>query len=143
MDWIYCIKVNIKSVLLSLTDPTRDYISFVVCSAIVDFLYFCRTISYVHQRLTLTFTLCLQYSSPLTLCKYSSPYLFFKHWYNIAGSLNYNFMKAPPSAALLGSIVLITAGCLIAGAGDLQFDAFAYTIGGLSCFAQVNGNINY
>eukprot|EP00090_Calanus_glacialis_P017350 TRINITY_DN27021_c0_g1_i2.p1 TRINITY_DN27021_c0_g1~~TRINITY_DN27021_c0_g1_i2.p1 ORF type:complete len:313 (-),score=31.34 TRINITY_DN27021_c0_g1_i2:208-1065(-) len=44
--------------------------------------------------------------------------------------------KAPPSAALLGSIVLITAGCLIAGAGDLQFDAFAYTIGGLSCFAQ-------
>ena len=28
-------------------------------------------------------------------------------------------------------------GCLIAGAGDLQFDALAYTIGGLSCFAQV------
>merc|ERR1712142_1004990 len=31
---------------------------------------------------------------------------------------------------------MITVGCLIAGAGDLQFDAFAYTIGGLSCFAQ-------
>jgi len=46
-------------------------------------------------------------------------------------------LKKPyPSPALMSSIGLITAGCLIAGAGDLQFDAFAYTIGGLSCFAQ-------
>jgi len=44
--------------------------------------------------------------------------------------------KPPPSSALLVSIGLITVGCLIAGAGDLQFDALAYTIGGLSCFAQ-------
>jgi len=44
--------------------------------------------------------------------------------------------KGYPSSSLLFSIVLITAGCLIASAGDLQFDAYAYIMGGLSCFAQ-------
>jgi len=44
--------------------------------------------------------------------------------------------KAFPSSSLISSIGLITLGCLIASAGDLQFDAYSYFMGGMSCFAQ-------
>lgn len=44
--------------------------------------------------------------------------------------------KPLPSALLSSSVVLITAGCLIAGAGDLEFDLRAYLLAGLSVVAQ-------
>ena len=34
------------------------------------------------------------------------------------------------------SILIITLGCLLAGAGDLEFDSHAYLMGTLSVFAQ-------
>merc|ERR1719422_521361 len=42
-----------------------------------------------------------------------------------------------PSVLLTFSIGLITIGVLVAGMGDLSFDAHAYTMGTLSVFAQV------
>ena len=48
------------------------------------------------------------------------------------------FRKPFPSNLLTFSIGLITIGVLIAGLGDLSFDAHAYTMGTLSVFAQVS-----
>jgi len=46
-------------------------------------------------------------------------------------------LKKPlPSPLLLSSVVLITTGCLIAGAGDLQFQLKAYMMAALSVVAQ-------
>ncbi len=44
--------------------------------------------------------------------------------------------KAFPSRSILLSIGVITIGCLLASAGDLEFDGHAYVLGGLSVFAQ-------
>jgi len=41
-----------------------------------------------------------------------------------------------PSPLLSSSVLLITAGCIIASLGDLEFDANAYLMGFLSVFAQ-------
>ncbi|XP_071545782.1 uncharacterized protein [Panulirus ornatus] len=41
-----------------------------------------------------------------------------------------------PSIMLFTSILIITAGCFVAVLGDLTFDTFAYTMGGLSVLAQ-------
>lgn len=46
-------------------------------------------------------------------------------------------LKRPfPSPLLSSSVGLITLGALVASLGDFQFDAHAYTMGGLSVFAQ-------
>ena len=44
--------------------------------------------------------------------------------------------KARPSALLISSIALITAGAFVASLGDLQFEPYAYTMGTLSVLAQ-------
>lgn len=44
--------------------------------------------------------------------------------------------KPFPSCLIISSIMLITVGCLIAGIGDLSFDAAAYIIGSLSVVVQ-------
>ena len=44
--------------------------------------------------------------------------------------------KAMPSALLISSIALITAGAFVASLGDLQFEPYAYTMGTLSVLAQ-------
>ena len=44
--------------------------------------------------------------------------------------------KTFPSALLTSSIDIITLGAFVASLGDLQFDLYAYTMGGLSVFAQ-------
>lgn len=41
-----------------------------------------------------------------------------------------------PSFTLIVSVLTITIGCFVAVLGDLTFDAFAYTMGGLSVLAQ-------
>ncbi|KAA0185914.1 hypothetical protein HAZT_HAZT007081 [Hyalella azteca] len=44
--------------------------------------------------------------------------------------------KGVPSCLLTSSILLITAGCIIAAVGDLAYDAYAYTLGMMSVLAQ-------
>ena len=44
--------------------------------------------------------------------------------------------KAMPSALLIASIALITAGAFVASLGDLQFEPYAYSMGTLSVLAQ-------
>ncbi len=44
--------------------------------------------------------------------------------------------KRRPSNSIVTSILLITLGCLVAGAGDLEFDPHAYLMGSFSVFAQ-------
>jgi len=44
--------------------------------------------------------------------------------------------RAPPSPLLCLSVGVISGGALLAGLGDLQFDAYAYSMGMLSMFAQ-------
>ena len=44
--------------------------------------------------------------------------------------------KSVPSKLIVLSIVIISVGCLVASAGDLEFDRQAYTMGLLSVFAQ-------
>ena len=44
--------------------------------------------------------------------------------------------KRLPSVTVTASIVCITVGCVIASAGDLEFDRRAYTTGALSVLAQ-------
>ena len=44
--------------------------------------------------------------------------------------------KAMPSALLISSIALITAGAFVASLGDLQFEPYAYSMGTLSVLAQ-------
>ena len=45
--------------------------------------------------------------------------------------------KPFPSQLLISSVGMITVGVFVAGLGDLQFDAYSYTMGTLSVFAQV------
>ena len=45
--------------------------------------------------------------------------------------------KPRPSALLSSSIGIITLGAMLAALGDIQFDQYAYFMGGLSVFAQV------
>ena len=44
--------------------------------------------------------------------------------------------KTMPSALLISSIALITAGAFVASLGDLQFEPYAYSMGTLSVLAQ-------
>ena len=44
--------------------------------------------------------------------------------------------KAMPSALLISSIALITAGAFVASLGDLEFEPYAYSMGTLSVLAQ-------
>lgn len=46
------------------------------------------------------------------------------------------FRGALPSRPVLASVALTLLGCLLAGAGDLQFDAKAYAMGVASCVLQ-------
>ncbi|XP_018009224.1 solute carrier family 35 member D3 [Hyalella azteca] len=48
--------------------------------------------------------------------------------------------KGFPSCLITSSIFLITAGCVVAGAGDLTYDTFAYLFGLLSALAQALAN---
>lgn len=48
----------------------------------------------------------------------------------------YVLKKPYPSSLLSLSIGLITVGCLVAGLGDLQFEAFAYSMAVMAVFAQ-------
>ena len=50
--------------------------------------------------------------------------------------------KATPSYKIVISVLLTTAGCIIAALGDLQFDGIAYAMGLLSIFAQ-GGYLTY
>jgi solute carrier family 35 protein len=53
--------------------------------------------------------------------------------------LSITLLKKPlPSALLTSSIGIITLGAMLAALGDLQFDQYAYFMGGLSVFAQAS-----